>query len=38
MNAFDYLTDYEPYYVLVAVSMFILNMYVFNSPKATPPN
>ena len=38
MNAFDYLTDYEPYYVLVAVSMFILNMYVFNSSKATPPN
>ena len=38
MNAFDYLTDYEPYYVLVAVSMFILNMYVFNSSKATPLN
>jgi hypothetical protein len=38
MNAFDYLTAYEPYYVLTAVSMFILNMYVFNSSKATPPN
>ena len=30
MNAFDYLTDYEPYYVLVAVSIFLFNMFAFN--------
>ena len=38
MNAFNYLTAYEPYYVLTAVFIFILNMFVFNSSKATPPN
>ncbi len=35
MNAFKYLTAYEPVYVLVAVAMFLFNMYAFNSPKAT---
>ena len=37
MNAFDYLTDYEPYYVLVAVSIFLFNMFAFNSSKDSPP-
>ena len=37
MNAFDYLTDYEPYYVLIAVSMFLFNMFAFNSSKDTTP-
>ena len=38
MNAFNYLTAYEPYYVLIAVSIFLFNMFVFNSSKETPPN
>ena len=33
MNAFSYLKDYEPYYVLIAVSMFLFNMFAFNSSK-----
>ena len=37
MNAFSYLTAYEPYYVLIAVSIFLFNMFVFNSSKETPP-
>ena len=37
MNAFNYLTAYEPYYVLIAVSIFLFNMFVFNSSKETPP-
>ena len=36
MNAFSYLTAYEPVYVLVAVAMFLFNMYGFNSSKDTP--
>ena len=36
MNAFQYLTAYEPVYVLVAVAMFLFNMFAFNSPKDTP--
>ena len=35
MNAFDYLTEYEPYYVLVAVLIFLFNMYGLNSSKDT---
>jgi hypothetical protein len=38
MNAFNYLTAYEPYYVLTAVLIFLFNMYVFNSSKATAPS
>jgi len=38
MNAFSYLSDYEPYYVLVAVFIFLFNMFGFNSSKDTPPN
>ena len=38
MNAFNYLTAYEPYYVLTAVLIFLFNMYVFNSSKDTPPS
>ena len=38
MNAFNYLTSYEPYYVLTAVLIFLFNMYVFNSSKDTPPS
>ena len=30
MNAFSYLSDYEPYYVLVAVFIFLFNMFGFN--------
>ena len=37
MNAFSYLTAYEPVYVLVAVSMFLFNMFAFNSSKETTP-
>ena len=37
MNAFSYLTAYEPYYVLIAVSIFLFNMFGFNSSKETPP-
>lgn len=37
MNAFNYLTAYEPYYVLIAVSMFLFNMFAFNSSKDTTP-
>jgi hypothetical protein len=33
MNAFSYLKGYEPYYVLIAVSMFLFNMFAFNSSK-----
>jgi hypothetical protein len=29
MNAFTYLKGYEPYYVVVAVALFLFNMYVF---------
>jgi len=29
MNAFSYLTAYEPYYVLVAVFIFLFNMFAF---------
>jgi hypothetical protein len=36
MNAFKYLTAYEPVYVLVAVAMFLFNMYAFNSSKDMP--
>lgn len=36
MNAFSYLTAYEPVYVLVAVAMFLFNMFAFNSSKETP--
>ena len=36
MNAFKYLTAYEPVYVLVAVAMFLFNMYAFNSSKEMP--
>ena len=36
MNAFNYLTDYEPVYVLVAVAMFLFNIFAFNSSKETP--
>ena len=35
MNAFQYLTAYEPVYVLVAVAMFLFNMFAFNSSKET---
>lgn len=35
MNAFSYLTAYEPVYVLIAVAMFLFNMFAFNSSKAT---
>ena len=38
MNAFSYLTAFEPYYVLIAVSIFLFNMFVFNSSKETPPS
>ena len=38
MNAFSYLSAYEPYYVLIAVSIFLFNMFGFNSSKETPPN
>ena len=38
MNAFSYLSDYEPYYVLVAVFIFLFNMFGFNSSKDTPPS
>ena len=37
MNAFQYLTAFEPVYVLVAVAMFLFNMFAFNSSKETPP-
>ena len=37
MNAFNYLSAYEPYYVLIAVSMFLFNMFAFNSSKDTTP-
>ena len=30
MNAFKYLTGSEPYYVVVAVALFLFNMYAFN--------
>ena len=33
MNAFSYLTDNEPYYVVVAVALFLFNMF-FYSKKA----
>ena len=29
MNAFTYLKGYEPYYVVVAVALFLFNMYAF---------
>jgi hypothetical protein len=29
MNAFNYLKGYEPYYVVVAVALFLFNMYAF---------
>ena len=29
MNAFTYLSDNEPYYVVVAVALFLFNMYVY---------
>ena len=35
MNAFKYLTAYEPVYVLGAVAMFLFNMFAFNSSKET---
>jgi hypothetical protein len=35
INAFDYLTAYEPYYVLVAVLIFLFNMSGLNSSKDT---
>ena len=35
MNAFNYLTAYEPVYVLIAVAMFLFNMFAFNSSKET---
>ena len=35
LNAFDYLTAYEPYYVLVAVLIFLFNMSGLNSSKGT---
>ena len=35
MNAFQYLTAYEPVYVLVAVAIFLFNMFAFNSSKET---
>ena len=35
LNAFDYLTAYEPYYVLVAVLIFLFNMSGLNSSKDT---
>ena len=30
MNAFTYLKDNEPFYVLIAVALFLFNMYAFN--------
>ena len=35
LNAFSYLTAYEPYYVLVAVLIFLFNMSGLNSSKDT---
>ena len=29
MNAFTYLSDNEPYYVVFAVALFLFNMYVY---------
>jgi len=36
MNAFKYLTAYEPYYVLTAVAMFLFNMYANSSKDMSP--
>jgi hypothetical protein len=30
INAFTYLKDNEPFYVLIAVALFLFNMYAFN--------